>query len=129
MKAFITGINGFAGRHLADCLLKKGFEVFGIDRRGDGVKGCNVEGCDILDKGSVASAIRKSKPEAIFHLAALSSVRQSFSNPEATKKVSVEGTRNLFDAVIAAGAVVTKDIPPASVAAGVPARVIKFIEE
>ncbi|MAG16006.1 GDP-mannose 4,6-dehydratase [Candidatus Woesearchaeota archaeon] len=102
MKAFITGINGFVGRYLAKYLLEKGFEVTGIDRNSVEVKGCDVEECDILDKEKVELLIEKIKPDVIFHLAALSSVKQSFSNPEDTKKVSIEGTKNLFDAVIEA---------------------------
>lgn len=102
MKAFITGINGFAGKYLAEHLLENGLEVYGIDRNNTEVNGCEVEVCDILNKEKLVAVIKKVKPDYIFHLAALSSVKQSFSNPDMTKKVSVEGTRNLFDAVIAA---------------------------
>ena len=102
MKAFITGISGFVGKYLAKYLLDKGFEVYGIDKRKEQIKGCKVESCDVLNKEKLAGVINKTMPDFIFHLAALSSVKQSFSNPEATKKVSVEGTRNLLEAVIAA---------------------------
>lgn len=102
MKAFITGIGGFVGKYLASSLLEKGFEVSGIDRNDAGVKGCNVEECDVLDRERLAEVVGRARPDAIFHLAALSSVKQSFSNPEATKKVSVEGTKNLLNIVAAA---------------------------
>jgi len=103
MKAFITGINGFVGKYLAKYLLENNFEVLGIDRNGAEIKGCKVEVCDVLDKEKLTAVVDRIKPDMIFHLAALSSVSKSFDNPETTKKVSVEGTKNLFDAVISAG--------------------------
>ncbi len=99
MKAFITGISGFVGKYLAEHLLRNGFEVYGIDRKGAEIKGCKTEVCDILDKEKLAAAVESAKPDAIFHLAALSSVSKSFEAAKETKKVNVEGTRNLLDAV------------------------------
>jgi len=102
MKAFITGIGGFVGKYLANHLLENGFEVYGIDRNKAEFKDCQVKVCDVLDKEKLSDVIEKIKPDVIFHLAAFSSVKQSFSNADATKKVSVEGTKNLFDAVVSA---------------------------
>ena len=101
MKAFITGISGFAGKHLASYLLEQGYEVYGIDRNSTEINGCRVEVCDILEYGKLHGVIESSKPDVIFHLAAFSSVRKSFANADLTKKISVEGTKNLLDAVIA----------------------------
>jgi GDP-4-dehydro-6-deoxy-D-mannose reductase len=100
MKALITGISGFVGKYLAECLLDKGFEVYGIDRTNSNVKGCKVESCDVLNKEKLAAIINKTRPDFIFHLAALSSVKRSFANAEATKKISIVGTKNLFEAVV-----------------------------
>ena len=102
MKAFITGISGFVGKYLAEHLLTNGFEIYGIDRRGAEIKGCKIEVCDILDKKKLSSVVEIAKPDAIFHLAALSSVSKSFEAARETKMVNVEGTRNLLDAVVAA---------------------------
>ncbi|MBI2664915.1 GDP-mannose 4,6-dehydratase [Candidatus Woesearchaeota archaeon] len=102
MKAFVTGISGFAGKYLAAHLLEKNYEVYGIDRSGAEIKGCEAEVCDILDAEKVAAIVEKIKPDAIFHLAALSSVSKSFQTAADTRRVGVEGTRNLLNAVVAA---------------------------
>ncbi len=103
MKAFITGVSGFVGKYLAEHLLENGFEVYGIDRKGTRIKGCKIEVCDILDMEKLSAVVEKTKPDVIFHLAAMSSVSKSFEAAKETKKVNVEGTRNLLDAVVAAG--------------------------
>lgn len=102
MKAFITGISGFVGKYLAEHLLRNGFEVYGIDRQASSIEGCSVEACDILDKEKLTELVGRIKPDFVFHLAALSSVSKSFEAAAETKKVNVEGTRNLFDAIVAA---------------------------
>jgi len=102
MKAFITGINGFVGKYLASYLLENGFEVKGIDRTTSEIVGCEVEACDILDKEKLSAVVAKIKPDLTFHLAAMSSMRMSFEKPAETMEVNVEGTKNLFDAIIAA---------------------------
>ncbi len=101
MKAFITGVSGFVGKYLAEHLLENGFEVYGIDRQGAEIKDCKIEVCDILDKKKLSAVVEKAKPDVIFHLAALSSVSKSFEAAKETKRVNVEGTRNLLDAVVA----------------------------
>ncbi len=105
MRVLITGSGGFAGTHLAAYLLSlKKFEVFGLARPGSERK--NISGVrelpvDILNFESVRTALKKSKPERIFHLAGQASVALSWNNPQDTFKVNVEGTRNLFEAVLA----------------------------
>ena len=98
MKALITGISGFAGRHLAALLNEKGYEVHGIDRNGADVTGSAVYVCDVLDREKLRSIASRVEPEAIFHLAAFSSVEKSFSEPELARKVNVEGTGNVLEA-------------------------------
>jgi len=102
MKALITGISGFVGKYLAAYLLEQGYEVYGVDRTGAELKGCEIEICDILNKNKLSAIIEKIRPDAVFHLAAFSSVKKSFSSSELTKKINVEGTRNLLDAVVSA---------------------------
>ncbi len=102
MKALITGISGFVGKYLAEHLLRNGFGVYGIDRKGADIKGCSIKVCDILDKEKLAAVVESAKPDVIFHLAALSSVSKSFETAKETKRVNVEGTRNLLDAVVEA---------------------------
>jgi len=96
MKALITGIDGFVGPYLKKHLLDNGFEVCGTDiSSGEDV---DYE-VDLLDRGAVEDLIIKIKPDFIFHLAAQSSVKLSWENPELTMKVNVEGTKNILDAV------------------------------
>lgn len=107
----ITGISGFVGSHLAKFLLDRKATVFGlVRRRVDGSRPKNlvdkgilnevklIEG-DITDITAVGSAIKESKPDIIFHLAAQSFVPASFSNPLATLEANTMGTVNLLESV------------------------------
>jgi len=104
MKAFITGINGFVGKHLSDFLLSKGFEVIGTDLT-DGFDGNNKVKyftLDILDADKLKQVMNEIKPDFIFHLAGFSSVKKSFEQPELCRKINVIGTKNLLDSVVKA---------------------------
>jgi len=104
-KCLISGISGFVGKYLADFLTKKNYEVSGFDRRGSVIPKVNISKIDILDKEAVKNFIKEIKPDYIIHLAAQSSVKKSWDNPEETITINVEGTRNLLEGVIAAGIV------------------------
>ncbi|HML04782.1 MAG TPA: GDP-mannose 4,6-dehydratase, partial [Methanobacterium sp.] len=107
----ITGIAGFAGSYLAEELLKKEANVFGLVRgRADGQKSknlvdrgieeeVNLISGDLNDITSLANALDKSSPEFIFHLAAQSFVPRSFENSMETQQINCIGTANLLDAV------------------------------
>ena len=96
MKALITGINGFVGPYLKQHLSKNNFEVYGTDIS----DGQNVDyKADILNKDQIEKLISETAPDFIFHLAAQSSVKLSWSNPELTNKINVKGTKNLLDAI------------------------------
>lgn len=76
MKAFITGISGFVGAGLARNLLKNGWEIYGIVRPSSNLwriedikKDLRLHSGDLLDKESIAGALQKAKPDAVFHLA------------------------------------------------------------
>lgn len=100
MKSLITGINGFVGRHLANHLLGNKHEVFGFDRVGTKLPKCTVYPCDLLDNKKVNEIVGKTSPDYIFHMAAQSSVMKSWSEPELTKKINVEGTKNLLESAL-----------------------------
>src|SRR3989339_483897 len=100
MKSLITGINGFVGKHLANHLLGNKHDVLGFDRVGTGLPGCTVYPCDLLDNKKVNGILKKTSPDYIFHLAAQSSVMKSWSEPELTKKINVEGTKNLLESAL-----------------------------
>lgn len=105
-KAFITGISGFAGSHLAELLLKEGYAVWGSIRARSKTENIDhirsklhLEDADLLDPHSLYSIITKIKPNFIFHLAAQSFVQSSWASPANTMEVNVVGTVNLFEAV------------------------------
>lgn len=104
MKAFVTGIFGFVGKHLTNKLIAMGHEVDGFALSQDievGVFPSKVqitEG-DLCDTDKLSWAIRRSGPDTVFHLAALSSVKLSFENPTQTFMANVMGTLNVLEAV------------------------------
>jgi GDP-4-dehydro-6-deoxy-D-mannose reductase len=109
-RAFITGVAGFAGSHLAEYLLSRGREVFGLTQRrpdtaasegsgtADPARGLRLVEGDLLDGTTLQEALREIRPEEIYHLAAQSSVRASLEDPLATFRVNVLGTRALLEA-------------------------------
>lgn len=104
MRVFVTGIRGFVGTHLSDLLLSKNLEVSGIGTSENFNRSNQVEyyNIDILDSEKLNKTIDNIKPELIFHLAGISSVRISYNQPELCKKINVTGTKNLLDAIIEA---------------------------
>lgn len=106
MRVLITGATGLIGSHLARFLLeKKGVEVWGLRRfRSDpkniiGLKKLRVLNGDILDRTSVERAIKLSRPEVIFHLAAQSYPSESWEAPRATLEANLLGSLNILEAV------------------------------
>jgi len=110
-KALITGINGQDGSYLAELLLGKGYEVWGILKRNsvaenqtaripDNVfKELNLVYGDLTDLSSIISVIQKCVPDEIYNLAAQSHVRISFDQPIYTSNVTGLGVLNLLEAV------------------------------
>ena len=104
MKALITGISGFAGSHLAEFLLNKGYKVYGIFY--DKSTFLNLNGfidriilyqCDIKSYDSLKKIIIKVKPDEIYHLAAISFIPTSLVNPKLTFDTNLYGTLNLYE--------------------------------
>jgi len=107
--AFITGITGFAGSHLAELLLKKGYKVHGLCRwrsRAENIEHIKEKlrliEADLLDLNSLQRAMMDVRPDLIFHLAAQSFVPASWTSPAATLEINVTGSCNLFEAIRAA---------------------------
>src|SRR3989344_4956244 len=105
-KALITGIAGFVGSHLAELLLKRGFEVYGLCRprtKRDHIESIanklHLEDADLLDTHSLYTTLSRIKPDYIFHLAAQSFVPTSWVSPSVTLEVNIVGSANLFEAV------------------------------
>jgi GDP-4-dehydro-6-deoxy-D-mannose reductase len=112
MRCFVTGISGFAGVHLAAVLARRGDQVFGMsrepsralaelhERHADRVPASGVEYFDIRDRERLRAAIRRTSPDAVFHLAGLSFPLQSFAQPDMTYAVNFLGTVDLFGAIL-----------------------------
>ncbi|MDA1196663.1 MAG: GDP-mannose 4,6-dehydratase [Nanoarchaeota archaeon] len=96
MKALITGAGGFVGGYLKKHLEEKNIEVAGLDKHPNVNTTHTV---DLLDKEKLSATIKEVSPDLIFHLAAQSSVKKSWQEPELTKEINVQGTKNLLDAV------------------------------
>jgi len=105
VRCFITGINGFAGSYLARLLLDEGHQVGGSTQKGTSCE-CLGDMCgklklveiEITDPETVNDAIKRTRPERIFHLAAQSHVPTSWREPAKTFRINVEGTLNVLQA-------------------------------
>jgi len=109
--ALITGINGQDGSYLAELLLEKGYEVWGILKRNsvsenqtaripDKIyKQLNLEYADMLDMSSLIRVLQLCKPDEIYNLAAQSHVRISYDMPIYTTHSIATGTLNLLESI------------------------------
>jgi GDPmannose 4,6-dehydratase len=107
-KALITGLTGQDGSYLAEFLLEKGYEVFGMHRRtsmeiferiGDLMKKINLIDGDVTDFGSVLRIINDIKPDEIYNLAAQSFVPSSWTQPLSTMQINAGGVLNILEAI------------------------------
>ncbi len=114
IRALITGITGFVGSHMAEFLLGmsdkgmkgKKIEVYGTFRWRSPLGNIahlldrvQLVNCELIDSKSVHEALKKAKPDVVFHLAAQSYVPVSFEEPAYTIEANVIGTLNLLEAV------------------------------
>lgn len=104
MRVLITGIAGFVGSHLAELLLKKGEEVFGICLPGESLeniqeikKKLHLANCNIINFNQLSKVVKRTNPDEIYHLAAFSSVGKSFKHPLDTIEANIRGTLNLLE--------------------------------
>lgn len=107
-KALITGINGQDGSYLAELLLEKGYEVYGILRRKSVVDYGNVEhikekinfiNADVTDLVSLVNALKISQADEVYNLAAQSFVGTSWEQPVLTAEIDGVGVTKLLEAV------------------------------
>ena len=109
-RAFITGINGQDGSYLAELLVEKDYEVYGIVRRNSIAehqesridhlvgKGVETEYGDLLDVSSLERMIRTIQPDEIYNIAAQSHVRISMDIPQFTVQTNALGLLNVLEA-------------------------------
>jgi GDPmannose 4,6-dehydratase len=107
-RALITGITGQDGRHLAELLLQKDYEVFGLLRGQHNPKRAIVEreipavqliDGDLTDQVSLISALQRAQPEEVYNLGAMSFVTLSWNQPELTGNVTGLGALRLLEAI------------------------------
>ena len=106
--ALITGVTGQDGSYLAELLLEKGYEVYGIMRRKSVVDYGNVEHikdkihfiyADMTDITSLVHAMQVSQADEVYNLAAQSFVGTSWEQPLATADIDAIGVTNMLEAI------------------------------
>jgi GDPmannose 4,6-dehydratase len=107
-RALITGITGQDGSYLAELLLEKGYDVHGLVRRGSTERFERIEHVrdrltlhqgDLLDQRSLVDAIRASRPDEIYNLAAMSFVAVSWIQPTLTAEFTGVGVTRILEAM------------------------------
>ena len=111
-KALITGITGQDGAYLAQFLLSRGYEVFGLARRSStsdvnlsrlkwlGIeKDVNIVDGDLLDLSGLVRTMTELKPDEVYNLAAQSFVASSWQQPILTGQVTALGVTNMLEAL------------------------------
>ena len=107
-RVLITGINGMDGSHLADFLLDKGYEVYGMERRSSSKNRTNtshLEGKinfingDLSDQNSLFRCIKESNPDEVYNLGSQSFVGESWNTPEQTSDVTGLGVLRVLEAI------------------------------
>ena len=107
-RALITGVTGKDGSYLAELLLDKGYEVFGLTRRLSAANYWRIEHIldritlipgDLLDQLSLIRAIQKSQPHELYNLAAMSFVPASWDQPMLSCEFNSQGVTRVLEAV------------------------------
>ena len=109
-RALITGINGMDGSYMADFLLDKGYQVYGMERRSSSKNRVNtfhletnpnftfLNG-DLTDQNSLLRVIKESNPDEVYNLGSQSFVGESWNTPEQTGDVSGMGVLRMLEAI------------------------------
>jgi GDPmannose 4,6-dehydratase len=106
--ALVTGITGQDGSYLAEFLLERGYRVVGMTRRTSTitferiahlVDDIEIVQGDLLDQNSLAQALRESRPDEVYNLAAQSFVPTSWNQPVLTGEFTALGVTRLLEAV------------------------------
>ena len=107
-RALITGITGQDGSYLAELLLDKGYEVFGVVRRLSAPNVWRIQHlldkvtllqADMLDQLSLIKAVDVSQPDEFYNLAAMSFVPASWDQPMLTGEFNAQGVTRALEAV------------------------------
>jgi GDP-4-dehydro-6-deoxy-D-mannose reductase len=106
MKALVTGVAGFAGNYLAELLIEKGVELYGISQEHQFEPFLPLDAwavrylaLDICDRTRLSGFLNDVRPDLIFHLAARSSPAESKQHPEQTYSINFGGTLAILEAL------------------------------
>lgn len=108
MKALITGITGQDGSYLSELLLKKGYEVCGVVRRGSTINTTRINHIidkldlyygDLSDANSITTILTQTKPDEIYNIGSMSHVKVSFDIPEYTGQITGIGPVRILEAI------------------------------
>lgn len=107
--AIVTGGAGFIGSHVVDALLADSWRVVVVDDLSSGdsrrvASEATLEAVDISDRDALGAVFDRARPEAIFHLAAQSSVTRSVADPARDCEINVRGTLNVLEGATHHGA-------------------------
>ena len=106
--ALVTGITGQDGSYLSELLLQNGYKVYGLVRRSSNI---NLERIshllehieliagDLLDQNSLLNALKQSRPDEVYNLAAQSFVATSWNQPDLTGQFTALGVTRLLEAI------------------------------
>ena len=109
-KAFITGITGQDGSYLAELLLEKGYQVYGLTRRTSTQNFARIKHLihnpklklvsgDLIDQHSLTYALKDIQPDEVYNLAAQSFVKASWDQPVLTGEFTAMGVTRMLEAV------------------------------
>jgi GDPmannose 4,6-dehydratase len=107
-RALITGVGGMDGSHLAEFLLSKDYEVFGVERRKAIEDRTNTASIveqihflkgDLADQNSLVRCLKESQPHEIYNLAAQSFVEDSWDTPEVIANTTGTGVLRMLEAI------------------------------
>jgi len=107
-RALITGITGMDGSHLAELLLEKGYEVYGLERYSSQKNRNNIKNIenritiipgDLTDQNSLLRALNKCSPDEVYNLGSLSFVAESWNTPEQVSDVTGLGVLRMLEAI------------------------------
>jgi GDP-4-dehydro-6-deoxy-D-mannose reductase len=101
MKVLVTGAGGFVGHHLVNKLIERGHYVVPCvhNNKGNYIIPVNVINLDISNTDEIQRVLEITKPDAVIHLAAQSSVPVSWDNPALTFQINTIGTVNLLQKI------------------------------
>jgi GDPmannose 4,6-dehydratase len=111
-RALVTGITGQDGRHLAEFLVGKDYQVFGLIRGQNNPKALLVQeenpslelvGGDLQDLSSLIAAVEQVQPDEVYNLGAISFVQLSFKQPELTADITGLGVLRMLEAIRVVG--------------------------